>query len=781
MMITCRKLFALILSGVALVSSAGNFSQYVEPRIGTAHCRWFHIAPGALPFGMAKPGPSTNGHLGNEQGWEASGYDYRESSIEGFPCVHEFQLGGISLMPTKGELVTVPGEVDNMEGRGYRSFFDRSNETARPGYYSVVLKRYGILAELTATERTAYERFTFTKGADNHILFDIGNRQGESGAVADARVELRFDGSVEGFVVTKPEYVNKYQAGAEVPIYFSATVDRRPTSSGTFTGDNINPGASVAEGPGAGLYMTFDIKEESAPVTVKVGLSYTSVDNARLNRLAESRSLDFDAVAARSAEIWEEMLGRIAVETPSETDKVKFYTGLYHAILGRGLANDVNGAYPRNDGSIGYIPMRADGKPEHNFYNTDAAWGAQWNLSQVWALAYPEYFSDYVSTHLRVFADSGWLADGLAASRYVSGVGTNLLPVIISGAYHAGIRDFDTEMALEACVKNELCGENRPLGAGKSDTDRFVEYGYVPHLDSGDGIGESFMFSASHTLEYSYSSWATSELAKSLGKTDCCAQLDYLARGWERIYDEETGFMRPRRADGEFIGDFNPMQVWRGFQEGNAWQYTFYVPHQAGELIAKVGRERFVERLDSIFTVSQDKIFSGGTEVGAFAGLQTLYNQGNQPCLHISWLFNDAGRPSLSQKWVRAILDRFYGVDGIHGYGYGQDEDQGQLGAWYVLSSMGLFDVKGLAGQNPCMAVGSPKFDKITLRLSPDYHKGREFVITTENNSDENVYVGEASLDGERLTSLSVPLDRITSGGHLHLKMTPVARDDYRE
>lgn len=189
----------------------------------------------------------------------------------------------------------------------------------------------------------------------------------------------------------------------------------------------------------------------------------------------------------------------------------------------------------------------------------------------------------------------------------------------------------------------------------------------------------------------------------------------------------------------------------------------------------------FVLTLQSIFTVSQDKIFSGGTEVGAFAGLQTLYNQGNQPCLHISWLFNNAGRPSLSQKWVRAILDRFYGVDGIHGYGYGQDEDQGQLGAWYVLSSMGLFDVKGLAGQNPCMALGSPKFDKITLRLSPDYHKGREFVITAENNSDENVYVGEASLDGERLTSLSVPLDRITSGGHLHLKMTPVARDDYRE
>lgn len=780
-MMNTRLLFAAALLGFAGGAMAENVSQYVEPRIGTAHCRWFHIAPGALPFGMAKPGPSTNGHLGNEQGWEASGYDYRESSIEGFPCIHEFQLGGISLMPTKGALVTVPGEVDNTDGQGYRSFFDREAETARPGYYSVLLKRYGILAELTATERTAYERFTFPEGDDNHILFDIGNRQGESGAVSDARVELRFDGSVEGYVVTQPEYVKKYQAGAEVPIYFSAVVDRRPAAFGTFNGEKTTPGASVAEGPGAGLYMTFDTEGDATPVTVKIGLSYTSVDNARLNRLAESRDLDFDAAAAASAATWEDMLSRITVETPSKTDKVKFYTGLYHAILGRGLANDINGAYPRNDGTTGYIHVGADGKPEYNFYNTDAAWGAQWNLSQIWALAYPEYFSDYVSTHLRVFADSGWLGDGIAASRYVSGVGTNLLPVIISGAYHAGIRDFDTDLALKACLKNELCGENRPFGAGKSDTDRFVKYGYVPHADDGSGFEEEFRFSASHTLEYSYSSWATSQLARSLGKDEYCSQLDWLARGWERIYDPEAGFMRPRLASGKFIDNFNPMQVWRGFQEGNAWQYTFYVPHKADELIAKVGRERFTERLDSIFTVSQDKIFSGGTEVGAFAGLQTLYNQGNQPCLHISWLFNESGRPSLSQKWVRAILDRFYGTDGIHGYGYGQDEDQGQLGAWYVLSSMGLFDVRGFAGQNPDMAVGSPKFDKITLRLSPKYHKGKEFVITTEGNSDSNVYVAEASIDGQKLSKLRLPLDRITAGGHLHLKMSSTPRDNYED
>ena len=761
----------------AAIADSGKVSGYVEPRIGTAHCRWFHFTPGALPFGMAKPAPSTNGHLGNAQGWEATGYDYRDTVIDGFPCVHEFQLGGITLMPTRGKLVTLAGDKEGDEG--YRSAFRRDTEVASPGYYSVMLDDYGIKAELTATERVAYERFTFPEGTESHVLFDIGHRQGESGNVTDARVELLPDGSIEGMVVTEPEYVKKYQTGARVPIYFSAVVDKAPASFGTFIGAEQTPGAKVAEGPGAGLYLTFDTAE-GEPVTAKVGISYTSVENARLNRLTESNGMTFDQAKERAEGIWEEKLGRIMVETPVHEDKVKFYTGLYHAILGRGLASDVNGAYPRHDGSVGYLPMKG-GKPAHEFYNTDAAWGAQWNLSQLWALAYPEYMSDYISTHLQVYKDSGWLADGIAASRYVSGVGTNLLPVIISGAYHAGIRDFDVDIAYEACLKNELDGTDRPLGAGKSDTGLFVEYGYVPHLDSGDGVDESFKFSASHTLEYSYSAWATAELARSLGRKAATKQLESLARGWERIYDDKARFVHPRRSDGEFIDNFNPMEVWRGFQEGNAWQYTFYVPQDVDGLVSKVGRERFTERLDSIFTVSRGMIFSGGTEVGAFAGLQTLYNHGNQPCLHISWLFNDAGRPSLTQKWVRAILDEFYGTDGIHGYGYGQDEDQGQLGAWYVMSSIGLFDVRGLAGRKPEMALGSPKFNKVTVKLNRDYYPGDEFVIETKGNPLENPYVGSATLNGKRLKKTYVPFSSITSGGHLLLDMSSCPKDDYRK
>ena len=750
-----------------------NLSQYVEPRIGTAHCRWFHFAPGALPFGLAKPGPSTNGSLGNKGGWEATGYDYRDTSIEGFPCLHEFQVGGIVLMPTNGELVTVPGSPADSVRTGYRSAFDHADETVHPGYYSVLLKDYNIQAELTATKRVAFQRFSFPAGKEAHILFDIGNRQGESGPVRDAFVQQTTDGRIEGWVITEPVYVSKYQPGATVPLYFSAQLDKQPDEVGAFHREKQEPNTREARGVGAGLYLTYNNIAEPFTVTAKVGLSYTSVENARNNLETEAQTLTFDEAQAASAHTWEEYLSRIRVETDVREDKVKFYTGLYHALLGRGLASDANGAYPKHDGSIGQLPMK-EGVPVHNLYNTDAIWGGQWNLSQVWTLAYPEYLSDYISSHLQVYKDAGWLADGIANSRYVSGVGTNLLPVVIAGAYQCGITDFDLETAYEACLKNELDGENRPLGAGKVDTDKFVKYGYVPHQDEGEGPDEAFMFSASHTLEYSFSSWAVAQWAKERDDRPNYAKLNHLSKGWARIYDPSTHFMRPRKADGQFIENFDPMQVWRGFQEGNAWQYTFYVPHEIETLADMVGKETFNARLDSIFTVSQKMIFSGGTEVGAFAGLQTLYNQGNQPCLHISWLFNESGKPELTQKWVRAILNEFYGTEGIHGYGYGQDEDQGQLGAWYVLSSMGLFDVKGLASTEPTFSLGAPLFDKVTIKLNPKYYPGKKFIIQTTGakGRNPNAYVQSYVLNGQPVEGVHIPFEAVAKGGTLEVQMT---------
>lgn len=769
-------LLLLCLNAPLHILAQESLVSYVEPRIGTAHCRSFHFAPGALPFGMAKPGPSTNGHLGNASGWEATGYDYRELSIEGFPCLHEFQIGGIVLMPTVGELKTIPGAVDHSTA-GYRSGFEREDEVAMAGYYSVWLKDYDIQAEVTATPRVAFQRYTFPRSNKSRILFDIGNQQGESGKVIDAEVNYTADGLIEGWVCTLPEYVKKYQPDARVMLYFSATLDKQPLEYGAFNGKKVKAEASKAQGVGAGMYFTFET-DSAEQITAKVGLSYTSVENARLNCDSEANGLTFDQAKVQAQAIWEDYLGRIRVETAVRDDKVKFYTGLYHALLGRGLASDVNGAYPRNDGTIGQIPL-TNGKPIHNHYNTDAAWGTQWNLVQVWALAYPEYYADYISSHLLVYKDAGWLADGIANSRYVSGVGSNLLPAVLAGAYQCGIRNFDLESAYQACIKNELDGKDRPLGAGKMDTQYFVEQGYVPHVEQGDGPDEIFRFSASHTLEYSYSAWAVAQWAKEIGEMDDYNQLMWLSKGWERIYDERSNFISPKKADGSFIADFDPMEVWRGFQEGNAWQYTFYVPHAVEGLVNKVGEELFTARLDSIFTISQKKIFSGGTEVGAFAGLQTLYNHGNQPCLHISWLFNESKAPALTQKWVRAILDEFYGVDGIHGYGYGQDEDQGQLGAWYVISSLGLFDVKGLTADDPSFALGSPLFDKITIALNPAYYPGKTFVIEAKNNSKKNCYVNNYRLNGESIKNFRIPFKSVVAGGKLELEMCETPKNNY--
>lgn len=749
-----------------------DLTQYVKPNIGTAHSRWFFYTPASKPFGMAKLAPSTNGHYGNKWGWEAVGYDERHTSIEGFANFHEFQIGGVVFAPTVGQLQTQPGTLENPDG-GYRSRFDRKDEFATSGYYSVVLKDYNVKAELTATDRVGFHRYTFPESKESNLIFDIGHRQGESGAVVDAQVTLTDNGRIEGYVTTKPEYVKKYQEDAVVTMYFSAIPDKAPVSYGTFIDSTYTAGQKEVKGIGAGMYLTYDTKANEA-ITIKVGLSYTSIDNARLNLEAEAKDLTFDQAKEQALGTWNDYLGRIKVETTNEDDKIKFYTSLYHALLGRGLASDVNGAYPKNDGTVGQIELTSDGKPKHNHYNTDAIWGGYWNLTQLWALAYPEYYADWVQSQLLVYKDAGWLGDGIATSKFVSGVGTNFTGLAIAAAHNIGIRGFDEELAYQAARKNELEYEGRIAGAGKMDVGAFVKRGYAPYIVSKPGqeelTTEGSPFGTSHTLEYSFSAYAVAQFAKAMGKTADYEQLMKLSKGWKEVYDPSVKFMRPKDEKGEFIKDFNPTAPWVGFQEGNAWQYTFYVPHDAEELVETLGKEEFNNRLDSIFTISQKNIFGGGTNIDAFAGLEGLYNHGNQPNLHISWLFNFSGRPDLTQKWVRAICDEFYGTDGIHGYGYGQDEDQGQLGAWYVMSSIGLFDVKGLTSPDPAFQIGSPLFDKVTIRLPQNVREG-EFVIEALNNSRQNIYIQNASLNGKEDISLRLPYAEFIKGGTLKLQM----------
>ena len=770
-----KKILTLILGAAALASCSSGVNEeilgYVNPNIGTVHSRWFVYTPASVPFGMAKLGASTNGTYGNVQGWEAVGYEDTHTSIDGFPCFHEFQVGGLSLMPVNGEVKTTPARLENPQD-GWRSTFDKSDEEAHPGYYSVLLKDYGIRAELTATKRVGFQRYTFPASESSHIIFNVGNREGESGNVRDSYAVC--DGNVvSGYIVTEPEYVKKYQAGATVCMYFYATLSKAPESVSGFQyyGSELKDGNSI-QGPGAVLVLNYKTSENEQ-IDVKLGLSYTSVENAKANYMAEAENLSFDNARRSAAADWSEQLSRIEVKGGSEDSRIKFYTGLYHCLLGRGLASDVNGAYPKNDGTVGQIELGKDGKPVHNHYNTDAIWGGYWNLTPLWALAYPEYYNDWCASQLLIYKDAGWLGDGIACSKYVSGVGTNMVSIALAGAYNSGIRDFDIETMYAAARKDNLEWRDRIEGAGKMDVRRFVEDGYVPYVDDPGFVAyeKGATFSVSHTLEYSFSAYATAQLAKQLGHEEDCRQLMELSNGWAKVFDDDLKLVRPRVPGGEWIDNFDPYESWRGFQEGNAMQYTFFVPQNPDSLIARMGKDEFNERLDTIFTQARKTIFGGGKVAFAFSGLSSPYNHGNQPSLHIPWLFNFSGKPYLTQKWTRLICDEFYGTDGEHGYGYGQDEDQGQLGSWYVLAAMGLFDVQGGACSEPTYQLGSPEFDEITVHLSKFNTKGGTFKIRAKGNSADAMYVQNATFNGKPLDRCWLYRDEVFNGGELVLQM----------
>ena len=740
--------------------------QYVDPQLGAVHARWFFYTPAARPFGMAKLAPHTNAYesIGS---WMPGGYDDRQTSIEGFGHFHEFQIGGVVDMPFTGIVKSVPGTLDDPDG-GYRSRFDKSTETSEPGYYSVVLKDYHIKAELTATERVGFHRYTFPASDSSGILFDIGHKQGESSDVIRAVAELVNGNEIEGSVETYPEYCKFCDPDRYVTMYFCARLNKQPESVGTFLENEIQPRNTKTEGIHNGIYLRFPTTENEI-VEMQVGVSYTSIANARLNLDTESKGQTFDAVHQTATATWNDWLSRIQVEGGSRGDKTKFYTGLYHALLGRGIASDVNGQYKLHGPGIGQIPLDNQGQPTHHHFNTDGMWGGFWNLSQLWSLAYPDYYQEYLQSNLDFYQETGWLHDGEAAGAYTNGVQTNVQGLLLAAAYNCGLRDFDVESAYQAAVKNELQYHGRNLGNGKYDLHRFVNLHYVPFEDTTLSNGWVFNFGTSHTVEYAFTSFAVAQFARALGHQDdyqkLLAQSDY----WRNIFDPETKFIRPRYADGTFLSPFDPMKPWVGFQEGNAYQYTWYVPQDPAALVDVLGKDLFNERLENTFEESRKSVFGGGKELDSFSGLEKLYNQGNQPCLFHPWLFNYSGKPWLTQKWTRIICDEFYGTEPLHGYGYGQDEDQGQLGAWYVLAALGLFDVQGHAAGRPTFQFGSPVFPKVTIAIGQN--PGKSLVIETENNGPEHYYIREASFQGKSLDNCWIYRDQLIQGGVLHFVM----------
>jgi len=746
-----------------------DLTKYVDPQIGSVHGRWFFYTPAAVPFGMAKLAPHTNGY-GSAGSWGPCGYDDRHTSIEGFGHYHEFQIGGVVFMPTVGKIQTIPGTLENPDS-GYRSRFDKETEHSEAGYYSVFLKDYGIKAEITATERVGFHRYTFPETKEANLIIDLGHRQGESGAVTNAFAKLVSGNEVEGFVETYPEYAKFCDPEKTVKMYFVAKFSKQPKSTGAFVDSVQTFGVAETKGTANGLFLNFEMGKDEL-LEIVTGLSYVSTENARLNLKTEATGKTFDQVHQLATQAWNEKLGRIKVEDADSINKVKFYTGLYHALLGRGISSDVNGQYALVDGGVGQIPLNEKGQPTHRHFNTDGIWGGFWNLSQLWALAYPDYFKEYVQSNIDYYKNRGWLHDGEAAGIYTNGVQTNFQGLLIASAYNCGIRDFEVDKGYEAALKNEVEYHGRNLGNGKYDLHYFVKNGYVPYKDTVLSNGWIFNFGASHTLEYAFSSYAVAQMAKQLGKTADYEKLMKQAGYYKNLFDPETKYIRPKKEDGTFIAAFDPMKAWDGFQEGNAFQFTWYIPHDVAGLVDLMGKDEFNRRLGTMFENAQKSQFGGGTgEIHSFSGIDKMYNHGNQPCLHDSWLFNYSGQPWLTQKWTRAICDEFYGTESLRGYGVGQDEDQGQLGSWFVMAALGLFDVQGLTSENPAMQFGSPMFQKVTIQLDSNYYPGKELVLETKNNAKENVYIQSVQQNSETLDNCWIDFNKLTQGGKLVFEM----------
>lgn len=747
--------------------------DWVDTQLGATHCRWFFYTPAACPFGLAKLAPTTNAY-GSPGSWLPNGYDDRHTSIEGIAHLHEFQIGGIVTLPTIGPLKTLPGTLEHPE-EGYRSRFDKNTEHASPGYYEVLLQDYGIKVELTATDRVGYHRYTYPQADTARILFDIGHPQGESAQVVDAHVE--YDSvarAVKGYVECYPVYATFCDKQNTVKSYFYAHIPQKNiTSCGAFRDSISFPGSRQISGPGAGYYVEFPT-QAGETVEMQVGLSYTSVEGAKLNLDKETNGRDFDQVKAEARDVWNRMLARMEVKGGTDADKTKFYTALYHALLGRGMAEDVDGSYVTNQKTIARVPCGPNGRPLRHHHNTDGIWGGFWNLTQLWTLAYPEVLDSYVRSTLDFSRHTGgWLHDGVAAGVYTNGVQTNFQGLVAAAAYQAGIIRDDLDYLWQVVWQNEMGYEGRPDGAGRYDNAEFVKRGYVPLHDYVLPNGWVTNFGASHTLEYSFAAYAASQLAESLDKNEEAASLKKYAEGYKLLFDGQTKCIRPREEDGEFLADFSPTKAWLGFQEGNAAQYTWYVPHDIAGLMKLMGKEEFNRRLEKTFEdAAQNYYGSAPGAYDSFSGIEHLYNHGNQPCLHNAWLFNYSGKPWLTQKYTRDICRVFYGTSSLHGYGYGQDEDQGQLGAWYVLAAIGLFDVQGGTRRSPTMQIGSPLFEKVVIHLNPEYYAGETFTLVAhDNTSEETCYVQKAVFNGKKQDCCFISLKEIQKGGKLELWM----------
>jgi len=734
--------------------------DYVDPMIGSHDSRWILFPGPALPFSMVKLSPDNQ-----ELGWKA-GYEYDIDNLAGFSHIHSWTMAGLLTMPVNGPLMTEPGTERHPE-MGYRSHFSHENETASPGYYSVFLDDYGIKAELTSTMRTGFQRYTFPANDSSRILLDLLTPSEYGYEIAYTDIKVVNDHEIEG--VSYQQSLRKANYN-EYILHFVMRFNKPFDSfNGWVKEDVYRDVQEISSGFGhkdVGAFVQFHTGE-GEQIMVQTGISLVSTEQARLNLESEldNYNWDFEAVRRSAENTWESVLSRIKVEGGSESNKIKFYTNLYRAFVGRTTWNDVNGKYIDMYEKEQTLPEGTT-----SIYGSDGFWITIWNLNQLWPLITPKVTSDWVKSFLEISDKGGWLPKGPTGIEYSGIMVASHQIALITGAYMKGIRDFDPVKAYDACRKLQTSkgGPHEAGGVvGNRNLEEYMKFGYVP-----DEYGP-----VSNTLAYAYDDWTVGQFARALGKTDDYLYFTKRAYNYRNVFDPEVGYMRRKHSDGSWVDGFSPygQVAWlgAGYVEGNAWQYSYFVPHDLAGLISLMGKDEFNDRLEKGFETSKPYRFNSETlGSNSLDGMGVLpVNHGNQPNMEAAYLFNYSGKPWLTQYWAREIMDLYYG-DAPHG-GWLGDEDQGQMGAWFVMSAMGLFEMDGGTSIRPVYEIGSPLFEKITIRLDTAYYPGSEFVIEAKKTSDKNRYIQSAKLNGETLPHPWFYHDELIKGGSLVLKMGP--------
>ena len=705
---TKKLTFALLALGLlACAPRPAGPVDYVDPFIGTGYHG--HTYPGATtPFGMVQLSPDTR--AGD---WDAcAGYHYDDTTIDGFSHTHLSgtgcaDLADILFHPTTREIVLHDGACVLQP-----YFFSHGDEKASCGYYAVELPGENIRVELTAAPRTGVHRYTFTGKGPRQVVVDLMH------TIAEEQVDMR-----ELRTTAPDEIAGMRRTQGWVPdqyVFFSARFSE-PFADVRLLGDKQ-------------AVLTFAPDTET--LTIAVGLSSVSAENARLNSVAEVPELDFDAVHARAAALWREALGDIVVEGGSRDEMVNFYTAQYHTKLTPNLMSDVNGEYRRHDQRIARMPQGGA------YYSTFSLWDTfrAWNPLQT--LVDTTLVNDMIRSMLDMYDITGELPIWpLASGETGTMIGYHAASVI-ADAYLKGIRGYDAEKALDAMIRSS--------NINKKGSDYYVAQGFIPSNIKRESV--------SCTLEYAYDDWAISRMAGAMGRDDVAREYAQRALNYANVFDGSTCFFRGRGTDGNWSEPFEEFATGRDYTEATPWHYRFFVPHDVNGLAGLFGsREAFVRELDRLFTLESDEM---QLDVSDVTGLMGQYAHGNEPSHHMAYLYNYVGQPWRTQELTRSLLHGMYAPPpaGIIG-----NEDCGQMSAWYIFSSLGFYPV--CPGSNQ-FALTAPQFPKAVVRLA----NGRTLTVTA-NNPRRNTYIASVTLDGVPVTENFITYEQLMQGGELHFTL----------